>query len=243
MNTVEKEWWKKPGLEILEPTSSSNSTMIRGQNPFSSVSLCCALKERGIFYTGTVQQKRRDLPDFIADKQMNISDIECYVDGKEGIAIVKWMGKRSVLMITTADTCHLATTVKIRQKGTSEKRSVVYPEIIKTYNYNLGGVDKSVQMIATRNWDRKAPGKFYLRLHFDYLEQAMVNAKMVYEANVQPGISAKDFRMALIKGLVGSANFREGKATLDSNTGTVDHLPIHLHNRKGVYCAKSGRKM
>ena len=30
---------KKPWLEITEPTSSSNSTMIRGQNPFSSVSL------------------------------------------------------------------------------------------------------------------------------------------------------------------------------------------------------------
>ena len=76
-------------------------------------------------------------------------------------------------------------------------------------------------MIATRNWDRKAPDEFYLRLHFDYLEQAMVNAKIAYEANVQPGISAKDFRMALvIKGIVGSANFRERKASLDSNTGT-----------------------
>ena len=49
---------KTPRLEITKPTSSSNSTMIRGQNPFSSVSLCCTLKERGIFYTGTVQKKR-----------------------------------------------------------------------------------------------------------------------------------------------------------------------------------------
>ena len=91
---------KKPRLEITEPTSSPNSTMIRGQNPFSSVSLCCALKERGIFYTGTVQKKRSGLPDFIADKQMKRSDIECCVDGKEDITTVKWMDNRSVLMIT-----------------------------------------------------------------------------------------------------------------------------------------------
>ena len=82
---------KKPRIEIPEPTSSSNSTMIRGQNPFSSVSLCCALKERGIFYTGTVQKKRSGLPDFIVDKQIKRSDIECYVDGKESIVTIKWM--------------------------------------------------------------------------------------------------------------------------------------------------------
>ena len=234
---------KKLRLEIPEPTSSSSSTMIRGQNPFSSVSLCCALKERGIFFTGTVQKKRGGLPDFIADKQIKRSDIECYVHGKEGIATVQWMDNRSVHMITSADSCHLTTTVKRRQQGTSEKLSVVCSEIIKTYNYNLGGVDKSDQMIATRNWDRKVPGKLYLRIHFDYLEQAMVNAKIAYEANVQPGISAKDFRIALVTGLVGSANFREIKTSLNINTGTVDYLPIHLPNRKGVNCAKSRRKM
>ena len=96
--------------------------------------------------------------------------------GKEGIATIKWMDNRSVYMITTADSCPLTTTVKRRQKGTSEKLSVVCPEIIKTYNYNMVGVDKSNQMIATRNWDRKAPGKFYLRPNFEYLVQAMVNA-------------------------------------------------------------------
>ena len=167
--------------------------MIRGQNPFSSVSLWYAHKERGIFYTGTVQKKRRGLPDFIADKQMKRGDIECYVEGKEGIATVRWMDNRSLPMITTANSCHLTTTVKKRQKGTSEKLSVVCPQIIKTYNYNMVGVDKSDQKIATRNWNRKAPGKFYLRLHFDYLEQAIVNAKIAYEANVQPGILAKIF--------------------------------------------------
>ena len=176
--------------------------MIRGQNPFSSVSWCCALKERVIFYTETVQKKRRGLPDFIADKQMRGGDIECYVDGEGGIATIKWMDNRSVHMITTANSCHLTTTVKRRQNGTSEKRSVVCPEINKTYNYNLGGVDKSDQMIATQNWDRKAPGEFYLRLHFDYLEQAMVNAKIAYEANVQPGISARIFEWPLLDLLI-----------------------------------------
>ena len=132
--------------------------------------------------------------------------------------------------------------MKRRQKGTSEKRSVVCPEIIKTYNYNLGGVDKSDQMMATRNWDQKAPGKFYLRLYFDYLERAIINAKIAYEADVQPGISAKDFRMALVKGLVRSANFRERKASLDSNTGTVDHQPIHLPNRKRCILRKKQKK-
>ena len=61
------------------------------------------------------------------------------------------------------------------------------------------GVDKSDQMIATRNWDRKALGKLYLPLHFDYLEQAIVNDKIAYEANVQPGLLAKNFRMPLLR--------------------------------------------
>ena len=173
---------------------------------------------------------------------MKRGDIERYVEGKEGIATVRWMDNRSFHMITTADSRHLTATVKRRQKGTSEKLSVVCPEIIKTYNYNMGGVDKSDQMIATRNWDRKAPGKFYLRLHFDYLEQAMVSAKLAYEANVQPVLLAKNFRMALVTGLFGSANFRERKASLNSNTETVDHLPIHLPNRKRCILCKKQKK-
>ena len=80
---------------------------------------------------------------------MKRGDIECYVDGKEGIATIKWMDIRSGHMITTADSCPLTTTVKRRQKGTSEKLSVVCPEILKTYNYNMVGVDKSDQVIAT----------------------------------------------------------------------------------------------
>ena len=162
--------------------------------------------------------------------------------GKEGIATIKWMDNRSVYIITTADSCRLTTTVKRRQKGTSEKLSVVFPEIIKTYNYNMVGADKNYQMIATRNWDRKAPGKFYLRPNSDYLVQAMVNAKIAYEANVQPGIPAKNLRMALVRGLVGSANFHERKASLNSNTGTVDHLPIHLPDRKRYILCKKQKK-
>ena len=104
------------------------------------------------------------------------------------------------------------------------------------------GVDRSDQMIATRNWGRKAPGKFYLRLHFDYLEQAIVNAKIAYEANVQPALLAKNFRMALVTGLFGSANFRERKASLNTNSATVDHLPIHLPNRKKCILCKKQKK-
>ena len=130
---------------------------------------------------------------------MKRGDIECYVDGKEGIATVRWIDNRSLHMTTNTYSCHLTTTVKRRQKGTSEKLSAVCPEIIKTYNYNMVGVDKCDQMIATRNWDRKAPGKFYLRLPFYYLKQAIVNAKIAYEANVQPGILAKNFQWPLLR--------------------------------------------
>ena len=75
---------KKPQLEIPEPTSSSNSTMIRGQNPFSSVSLCCVLKERGHFLYINCPKEERGLPDFIADKQIKRGDIECYCRRKGG---------------------------------------------------------------------------------------------------------------------------------------------------------------
>ena len=196
----------------------------------------------GHFLYRNCPKEERGLSDFIADKQMKRGDIECYAYGKEGISTVRWMDNRSLHMITTADSCHLTTTMKRRQKGTSEKLSVVCPEIIKTYNYNMVGVDKSDQMFATRNWDRKALGKFYLRLHFDYLEQAIDNAKIAYETNVQPGFLAKNFRMALVTGLFGSANFRERKASLNSNTGTVDHLPIHLPNRKMCILCKKQKK-
>ncbi|CAB4055912.1 unnamed protein product [Lepeophtheirus salmonis] len=108
---------------------------------------------------------------------------------------------------------------------------------------HMGGVDKADQLVSTRIWDRKSPTKFYLRLHFDYFEQVFVNASIAYKKKIAPISSAKDFRMSLVKGMVGDFTSRNRVITPASvqNFGTPLHLPSALPKRKRCVACRAIR--
>ena len=94
-------------------------------------------------------------------------------------------------------------------------------------------------MIATRNCDRKAPGKFYFQLQFDYLEQAMVNAKIVYEANVQPNFPERIFAWQLLRALPDRQISVKGQQLQIFTQGQSTTYPSLFLTGKGVFCVKT----
>ncbi|CAB4058509.1 unnamed protein product [Lepeophtheirus salmonis] len=115
--------------------------------------------------------------------------MDAYVNLNVGVCVLKWFEKQT-------------------EKGELKKLQIPCPTVLKLYNTHMGGVDKVDQLVSTRVWDRKSPTKLYLRLHFNYFKQALVNAKITNEQKIAPISSAKDFRMALVKGMVGNCTSR-----------------------------------
>ena len=66
-------------------------------------------------------------------------------------------------------------TVLRRRKGEAERVSYPCPSAF------MGGVNKHDRMTLTNEVDRRSKFRFYLRLGFNFLDQAMVNSKIAWE--------------------------------------------------------------
>ena len=69
-------------------------------------------------------------------------DIEVKNETNASILCVKWVDNKSVHLISSYDNGMSFTNVKRRKKGQSNKIAIKCPTIIKTYNENMGGVDR-----------------------------------------------------------------------------------------------------
>ena len=96
---------------------------------------------------------------------------------------VKWFDNRGVTMVGTClEEPNKVSTVKRRVKGQSAKISVPCSEIIKYYNFGMGGVDLLDQKTAAYKLDRKlSGGRYYLRLLFDLMDISVINSHAIYK--------------------------------------------------------------
>ena len=100
-------------------------------------------------------------------------------------------------------------TVLQRKKGQKAKISVPCPNITKSYNANMGGVDILDQKTAAYRLDRKSAGRrYYLRVFFDLMDMACMNARMVSILRDPKGVELLDFKQVVAKGLIGIYNTR-----------------------------------
>ena len=56
--------------------------------------------------------------------------------------------------------------------------------MVKEYNEYMGGVDLNDQYKALYELDRKSKYRFYLRIFFDMMDTAVVNAALIFQKSV-----------------------------------------------------------
>ena len=106
----------------------------------------------------------------LPDKAMKRGDIN----------FCQWFDNNCGLAGPNIEGIHETSSVLRRVKGKREKSAVACPNIVKMYNANMGGVDILDQKTATYRLDRKSSGgRYYLRLFFDLMDIACVNAHIV----------------------------------------------------------------
>ena len=121
--------------------------------------------------------------------------------------------------------------------------------MVKDYNNNMGGVDLMDQRTAAYKLDRKAfSGRYYLRLFFDLMEVACVNAHLVYKSLELRGMELLDYKIVVSKHHIGNYNCRARNATSSQLSKRSVHptsVPLHLPVVKAkrgrcAYCAVGG---
>ena len=150
---------------------------------------------------------------------------------------------------TCLEECDKISTVSCRVKGQSSKILVPCPEMIKDYNYGMGGVDLMDQKTTAYKLDHKSSGgRYYLRLFYDLMDISVVISHIIYKELNPKGMELLDFKIVLAKSLVGTYNSRS-RNTPASHVSHQEvlpanvplHLPVLQQTRgKCRYCYTGG---
>lgn len=196
---------------------------------------------------GTVRNNRKNMPNFGKTK-MNCGDREFF--SSDGISVIKWMDNREVLLCTNFLPPQPEEFVKRRKVGQAEKIDVKCPQIVKTYNKFMGGVDLMDQNKACYEVDRKSKIKYYLRLFFDLMDIGMNNSYVVYKKmaettnNSSKILTSLEFRQEVARSLIADYSCRK-RSAYDSpvvtkkralvftqpNRSTISHVPVKVDAR------------
>ena len=106
---------------------------------------------------------------------MSRGDIDVKSASNALITCVKWLDNKGVHNgIST-------TNVTRQKKGQSDKITLKCLTVVKSYNENIGGVDKHGRMKVVYEVDRSKT-RFYLHIAFDMMDQLLVNANILYNS-------------------------------------------------------------
>ena len=106
-------------------------------NWYMSPELADVLIKQNTDIYGTVNSRRKDLPQGFSKGKLQQGEIQAFQWGK--VMILKWQDKNTVCLLSTV---HNATTKVVKSRCGKE---VVKPKLVCDYNDTMGGVDRSDQ--------------------------------------------------------------------------------------------------
>ena len=190
-------------------------------NFFNTLSLQKNLLKNRILSAGTVRMNHKHLPKtkIPSDKSMKRGDMVSFHVNE--ITFVKWMNNKAVFLLSNFLSATPYHTEKPRKKGSNEKEAVTSPNVVRQYNFHMGGVDLMDQKKVTYQFDHRSKSKYYFRIVHDFIDIAINNSYVVYckLGESVPSMDAKTYRRAVAQSLIGTFNSRK-RAVLASSVMT-----------------------
>lgn len=227
-------------------------------NYFTSIRLLKRLLEEGIYACGTVQKGRKGLPNIIAKgKQKRGSCVSR--SSYKGLFYTQWEDNKTVRVLSNF---HDSTDMGVAQRKNraGEIENVPCPKMILDYNMHMGGVDKSDMLRSYYCIDRKSR-KWWHRLLWYFIDVCVCNAYILFHQKEEyegPRMKMKDFRLAVVSGLVGARlptpkgprrtvvpakrQLYLKKIPLEMRLDKAAHLPTSCSRRRCAYCSRKGHQ-
>ena len=152
-------------------------------NYYSSVQLCKDLLKEQTTLCGTILTNRRGIPKIMKCKKKlkERGTAQWIRDGN--VVFLQWQDNKKVTFISSMCThanAHVECQRRNKVKGAFQSIVVPQPSLVRDYNMNMSGVDKSDQLIGKYNSLRKTP-RFWKTLFYHFIDIARVNSFIMFE--------------------------------------------------------------
>lgn len=193
-------------VSVLASTMTSSSpTAIFADNFFTSLEIVRYLQTQNCRYTGTARDNRIGKPPLTTPKEMDKAAVDRgtydYTTTDDGILALRWKDNKVVTMLSTDLGVEPVSACLRYSKVSKRKEEVICPNVIKSYNANMGGIDKSDMLVHLYRTPMKAK-RWYMRLFAYCLDLTVTNAWLCYRRDCKAlgetrGLCLKDFRVQL----------------------------------------------
>ena len=120
-------------------------------NYFASPDLLATLKQRNLNATCTIRANRTRQCPLLSEKQLKVKgrgSFDYRVDESKSVVVCQWFDNKVVTVASNFEGVHPTHLVKRYDRKDKKHIEVPCPCLIKTYNENMGGVDKSDMLLA-----------------------------------------------------------------------------------------------
>ena len=225
---------------LVSTMTSSTTTTIFADNFFTSLWLVRYLKDKNCRFAGTARDNRIGKPPLKPIKVMEKKAVPRgawdYVTSDDGILALGWKDNKVITLLSTDLGVEPASSVSWYCRDTKRKEEVCCPAVIKSYNANMGGIDKSDMLVHLCRTPVKSK-RWYMRMFAYAIDISLTNAWLIYWLDCKAlgdenGMPLKDFRIKVFRDasaqkMVTSRPLRDSTS---SNISTfVDLSPVRGH--------------
>ena len=232
-------------------------------NFYSSLTLMKHLFEKGVPATGTILETRRSFP-------ANLKNSKVWAKGKERgtmrwerqppCLVLQWVDNKVVSMITTVGNAndHVQVSRKEKTAGVYSSKVVQQPKTFETYNKYMNAVDRSDQILATFNIQRKCL-KWWKVMFYHLIDIAIVNSYILFldhqsqfpdneDLQRPSGFTQMEFREEIVRQICEFPEYGDppvssaARPARDLFLFDTQHMPVYCDiKRNCVVCYKQGR--
>ncbi|XP_069937583.1 piggyBac transposable element-derived protein 3-like [Cherax quadricarinatus] len=170
-------------LVLAASLDQRKTSAVYADNFFSSLPLVKVLRDKyNCRYTGTIRDNRCGKPQLMPVKEMQKNNVaRGYFDfqSNDHILLVRWKDNKVVTLVTNDVGVYPLALIERYDKASKKKDHFECPAIIKNYNANMGGIDKSNMLVHLYKTPMKSK-RWYMRLFAYVLDVAVVNAWLLY---------------------------------------------------------------
>lgn len=182
-------------------------------NYYNSYDLALHLLERQTLCTGTLNIRRKNLPDDV--KNAKLTRGETIARYANDVMVAKWKDNRDVLYISTEFDNNIV------EYENRRKRVLHKPRAILEYNQHMGGIDKTDQMMSYYPFERKTL-RWYKKLGIHIFHMLLINAYFIFKKySGNSRMSLYDFRLHVIREMLPSTRVSR---QVFSPRGNIEHI-------------------
>ena len=211
-------------LKLTSTLPSGHNFKVFADNYFTSLPLLEALKQRQIWFAGTIRSNRTKNCPLLSEKDLKKKGRGSYdyrTDKNTNNIAVRWYDNKAVTLVSSYVGVEPVNSVRRYDRKVKKHCQVAEPHIIQIYNKYMGGIDKLDMMCSFYKASAKCH-RWYIYIWFHTVVIALANAWFLYRRNLKilnttaKFMALRKFQAEVALSLVHVQKRRAGRPALDA---------------------------